>query len=178
MPRAVTGLSRLSRSLPIAAVFALVLSMASLAGAQSITANGSSGPLAIYAGDQVAIAATGSGHVRDWVGLYVVGTPSGYPYYRRDFSVFPVHHARLIVELEDEDSTMLAALNATRDFRNGVLEYYCWPQPGDQQYNSNSFLHGLLLKLNLSAPMGIGFTGTLFPGWSKPVPAEYYSPPQ
>jgi len=96
----------------------------------------------------------------------------------RDFKVFPVHHDRLPVPPADEDSKMLAALNATRDFQNGVLEYYCWPEPGDQKYNSNSFLHGLLLKVGLPEPTHINFTATLFPGWSKPVPADYYSPPQ
>ncbi len=97
----------------------------------------------------------------------------------RDFSVFPVHHARIQVPEPNEDTTMLVLLNATNDFQDGVVPYACYPESNDEYYNSNSFLHGLLNKAGLSAPPTLNFNGPPpFPGWSKPVPSSYYSPPQ
>ena len=81
-PAAIARLSCLFRFHRTTVVSLLLLSTAGAAAAQTITANGTNGAISIYRGDRVAITASGTGHTRDWVGLYLVGSPSGYPYYR------------------------------------------------------------------------------------------------
>lgn len=67
-------------------------------------------------------------------------------------------------------STILQLFKYTENFvKNPNLEYELFPRKGTDGYNSGSFLAGLLKSLDLDY-----FPGLLSPGWSKPVPSEYF----
>jgi hypothetical protein len=53
------------------------------------------------------------------------------------------------------------------------LWYFCVPESGDG-YNSNSFTAGLLNAAGIPLPNYPGGHLAVFPGWSKPVPTQYF----
>ena len=55
------------------------------------------------------------------------------------------------------------------------LDYYCWPTPSDQYYNSNSLASGLLDAAEL--PLPEFFRGQpAYAGLAKPVPGSLFNP--
>lgn len=55
------------------------------------------------------------------------------------------------------------------------LTYECVPDDPDE-YNSNSYLSGLLGAADISKPWFPQAFPSMFPGWSKPVPAVFFQP--
>jgi len=68
-------------------------------------------------------------------------------------------------------ATILQLFKHTENFaKNPNLDYELFPRKGTGGYNSGSFLAGLLKSLGLDY-----FPELLSPGWSKPVPSEYFN---
>ena len=55
------------------------------------------------------------------------------------------------------------------------LTYECLPDDPDE-FNSNSYVSGLLGAADLSKPWFPRAFPTMFPGWSKPIPARFFQP--
>jgi hypothetical protein len=53
------------------------------------------------------------------------------------------------------------------------LKYECLPDDEDE-FNSNSFISGLLSAADIEQPFFPKQFPVLFPGWSKPVPPKYF----
>lgn len=54
------------------------------------------------------------------------------------------------------------------------LVYECSPDEGE--YNSNSYLHGLLDAAGMQIPWQIRWSTFLFPGWNRPLPTAEFQP--
>jgi hypothetical protein len=75
--------------------------------------------------------------------------------------------------LEDELIEKLFAFD--RNYPDD-LAYECFPDPGTNEFNSNSYISGLLNRADLPHPAFPFFYKYLYPGWTKPVPASEFDP--
>ena len=79
----------------------------------------------------------------------------------------------------NEDALIARIFQRNANYRND-LKYCLLPTPTDNNYNSNSYLAGLLRAVGLPPPT---FPGNprppsyhIFPGWGKPVPQDKFQP--
>jgi hypothetical protein len=73
--------------------------------------------------------------------------------------------------LEDVAIERLFALDANYPDN---LTYECRPDEGTEEYNSNSYVAGLLKAANIPHPSFPYRYSLIYPGWTKPVPANYF----
>jgi hypothetical protein len=85
----------------------------------------------------------------------------------------------LSVPISSEDLKMEELLRRAVAFPDHQLDYESDPGIFTDGYNSNSFLRGLLQAADIFPLPQFPFAllGTYFPGWMKPVPANYFALP-
>lgn len=61
------------------------------------------------------------------------------------------------------------------NYDDETLEYEAMPDPGDDKYNSNSYVHGMALAIG-GIPIfdDPAYDISDLPGWEKPVPSQYF----
>jgi len=94
----------------------------------------------------------------------------------RDVSAVPWWFLRLQYSPFLENSLIERLLNAQALFPGGQLQYECFPDDNPAAYNSNSFARGLLDATDIPAPAFPHLFPSMFPGFGKPVPREYFVP--
>jgi hypothetical protein len=87
-------------------------------------------------------------------------------------------HAAEIYKLDlpckysSENAAISALLEATGNYQTNRLPYTARPDDGEAQYNSNSFVSGLLLTTGFELPSPMNNVI----GFNNPVPAGYFQP--
>jgi hypothetical protein len=83
---------------------------------------------------------------------------------------------RLNVSQRDEDAFLGHLLFRDANYDDD-LDYECAPQWFTDGYNSNSYLHGILVASGWPLPrFASGLRGARFPGWFKPMPKPLFEP--
>ena len=77
-----------------------------------------------------------------------------------------------------EDSTIQRLIQLELNYKDN-LNYACFPVPGDDLYNSNSFAAGLIQAAGLPLPLTPTSTSSQllsYPGWLYPMPSINFRP--
>jgi alpha-tubulin suppressor-like RCC1 family protein len=75
-----------------------------------------------------------------------------------------------------QEDVSIERLFALDSHYNDLLTYECLPDEGTGEYNSNSYIAGLLDAADVPRPSFPTRYGWIYPGWTKPVPASSFVP--
>jgi hypothetical protein len=90
-----------------------------------------------------------------------------------DQTVTPSYQQRLALRGSEDD--FIERLFLLDSYYDDHLKYECIPDDPDE-FNSNSYTSGLLSAAGIAKPWFPQLVPSMFPGWNKPVPAEYFQP--
>ena len=91
----------------------------------------------------------------------------------KDQSAMPSYQQEL--ELNGSQDFFIARLFELDGNYRDQLKYECVPDDPDE-FNSNSYASGLLGAANIRKPWFPQAFPSMFPGWSKPIPADFFKP--
>ena len=92
-----------------------------------------------------------------------------------DVSEDPFHLELLPIPEQYEDLFIDRFFTAFDAFSAG-LPYECFPDPGTNEYNSNSFARGLMHAAQAPVPTFPNVWLSYLPGWVKPIPVTWFTP--